>query len=292
MAQLDAMKVFAAVASAGGFRPAAQRMGLSSSTVSDLVRRLEDDLGVRLFHRNTRGVSPTDAGRTLLAGVKPAFELIDRTVEGLRGLPNQPTGRLRLTAPEIVTRYILPDLLVRFLSTYPGIEVDLATTNAVVDIVDAGFDAAIRYEERVARDMIAVPIGPPTQRYVAAASPAYLKRHGTPTEPTQLSGHRLIGHRLPSGAVVTWEFARGGRLKQVTPAGTLTTPSIDLRVAAATAGVGLIYTFEEVLRPSIHRGDLIVVMEDWSVSFAGPVLCYHSDRHIPTPLEAFLAFLR
>jgi len=285
---LDDMKLFAAVVEAGGFRPAAQRLGLPASSVSDVVRRLEERLGLRLLNRSTRSVMPTEAGRRLLAGLGPAFDLIDQAVSDLHDDAQRPVGLLRLTAPGIVARYVLPRILPDFLSAYPDVQVEVA----VDDVIDGGFDAAIRYEERVAVDMVAIPIGPRVQHLVAAAAPVYLARHGRPDHPKALVGHRLIGHRLSSGAMVVWEFGRGRRTVRVTPSGPLITASIELRVAAAVAGAGLIYTFEDVLRPQLEVGALVPVLEPWWQSFPGPLLCYHGDRHLPGPLKAFAAHVR
>jgi DNA-binding transcriptional LysR family regulator len=289
---LDDMKLFAAVVESGGFRPAAQRLGLPASTVSDVVRRLEERLGQRLLNRSTRSVMPTEAGRRLLAGLKPAFDLIDEAISGLRDDAERPVGPLRLTAPGIVARYVLPRILPDFLNACPDVQVEVVVDEQVVDLVEGGFDAAIRFEERVAADMVATPIGPRLQRLVAAAAPAYLARHGRPEHPKELSRHRLIGHRLPTGALVVWEFEQGRRSVRVTPSGPLITGSIELRVAAAAAGAGMIYTFEDVLRPQLDAGVLVPVLEGWWQSFPGPLLCYHGDRHLPRPLQAFVAHIQ
>ena len=289
---LDDLKVFAAVAQARGFRPAAQRLGLPASTVSDVVRRLEERLGLPLLNRSTRSVMPTEAGRRLLAGLAPALELIEEAVQGLRDNQALPAGSLRLTAPGVVARYVLPRIVPAFLNACPGVQLEVSVSEEVVDLVQGGFDAAIRYEERVAADMVAVSIGPRRQRMVAAAAPAYLLHHGLPNHPEDLSRHRLIGHRLPTGAMVAWEFEQGRRTVRVTPSGPLTTSSIELRVAAAVAGAGLIYTFEEVLEPSLAMGTLTPVLEGWWQSFPGPFLCHHGDRRTPGPLRAFLAHLQ
>ena len=286
------MKIFVAVAEAGGFRPAAQQLGMPASSVSDIVRRLEARLGVRLLNRSTRSVMPTDAGRRLLARLKPAFDVIREAVNDLGHGARLPAGTLRLTVPEIVARYVLPGLLPNFLLAYPGVQVDVMVDNGVVDIVDGGFDAAIRYEERVAKDMVAVPVGPRLQRFVAAAAPSYLARHGHPAHPKELAGHRLIGHRLPGGAMVVWEFGRGRQTVRITPSSPLITSSIDLRVAAAVAGAGVIYTFEDVLREQIGAGGLAPVLESWWLAFTGPLLCYHKARHMPAPLRAFVDHIK
>ena len=289
---LDDMKLFAAVVEAGGFRPAAKRLGLPASTVSDVVRRLEERFGLRLLNRSTRSVRPTDAGRRLLVGLIPAFGLIDQAVSSLQDDAERPVGPLRLTVPGIVARYVLPRILPDFMKACPDVLVEVVVDEDVVDVIDGGFDAAIRYEERVAVDMVATPIGPRLQRFIAAAAPSYFSLHGRPDHPKDLSRHRLIGHRLRSGAMVVWEFGRGRRAVRITPSGPLITASIDLRVAAAVAGAGLIYTFEDVLGPQLETGALVPVLEAWWQSFPGPFLCYHGDRHVPGPLLAFLAHIR
>ena len=289
---LDDMKVFAAVVEAHGFRPAGQRLGLPASTVSDIVRRLEESVGLRLLNRSTRGVMPTEAGRRLLLGLKPAFQLIDQTLSRLHEDAARPAGRLRLTVAGIVARYVLPQILPSFLNSYPDVQVEVVVDNQVVDIIDAGFDAAIRFEERVAADMVAVPIGPRRQSFAAAAASSYLARYGRPEHPKDLSRHRLIGHRLDNGTMVVWEFVRGRRTVRITPNGPLITPSIELRLAAATVGVGVIYTFDDVLRPQLEVGALVPVLEPWWQSFPGPFLCYYGNRRVPSPLKAFIAHIQ
>jgi len=289
---LDDMKLFAAVVEAGGFRPAAKHVGLPASTISDVVRRLEERLGLRLLNRSTRSVMPTEAGRHLLAGLTPAFALIDQTVSGLHDDAERPVGPLRLTAPGIVARYVLPKILPDFLIACPDVRVEVSVDEDVVDMIDGGFDAAIRYEERIAADMVATPIGPRTQRLAAAAAPRYFARHGRPDHPKDLSVHRLIGHRLSSGAMVVWEFGKSRRTVRVTPSGPLITSSIELRVAAAASGAGLIYTFEDVLVPHLEAGVLVPVLEPWWHSFSGPFLCYHGDRRVPGPLKAFISHVQ
>ncbi|HEY2660489.1 MAG TPA: LysR family transcriptional regulator [Caulobacteraceae bacterium] len=286
------MKLFAAVVESGGFRPAAKHLGLPASTVSDVVRRLEERLGLRLLNRSTRSVMPTDAGRRLIAGLRPAFDLIDQTLSGLHEDAERPVGPLRLTAPGIVARYVLPRILPDFLNACPDVQVEVAVDDEVVDLIEGGFDAAIRFEERVAIDMVAIPIGPRVQRFVAAAAPAYLALHGRPDHPKDLPRHRLIGHRLSTGAMVVWEFGQGRRTVRITPSGPLITSSIELRVTASVAGAGLIYTFEDVLRPQLEAGDLVPVLEAWWQSFPGPFLCYHGDRHLPGPLRALIAHIQ
>ena len=284
--------MFVAVVEAGGFRLAAQRLGLPASTVSDLVRRLEERLGARLLNRSTRSVMPTEVGRRLYTDLRPAFDKIDQAVRSLLDDGRSPKGTLRLSVAGIAARYILPAILPDFLNACPDVRVEVVVDEHVVDIIEGGFDAAIRYEERVAGDMTTLPIGPPIQRFVAAASPRYLDERGVPQHPKELSAHRLIGHRLPSGAIFVWEFGQGRQALRVTPEASLITSSIELRIASAIAGVGVIYTFEEVLRPHLSDRLLLPLLQPWWQSFPGPLICYHGDRQVPAPLSAFLAHVR
>lgn len=288
---LGDVALFAAVVEAGGFRGAAQQRGLSASSLSDSIRRLERDLGVRLLNRTTRSVTPTEAGTRLLTRLRPALAEIDAAVNDLDD-GDRPLGTLRLNVPVPTARFVLPELIPEFLARHPGISVEVTMDNTFVDILAAGYDAGVRYEERLDRDMIAVPIGPRRQRFVAAAAPAYLHAHGVPAHPRDLLGHRLIGHRFESGKVGVWEFERDGAIVRVSPQGPLVSSSHDLEVGAAVRGVGVIYTFEEHLRPALDRGDLQPVLEDWWQRFDGPYLYYHDRRLVPAPLRAFVDFLK
>ena len=288
---LGDVALFAAVVEAGGFRVAAQQRGLSASSLSDSIRRLERDLGVRLLHRTTRSVTPTEAGARLLTRLRPALAEIDAAVNDLDD-GARPLGTLRLNVPVPTARFVLPQLIPAFLARHPGINVEVTMDNTFVDILAAGYDAGVRYGEDLARDMIAVPIGPRRQRFVAAAAPAYLDAHGVPTHPRDLLAHRLIGHRFESGKVGVWEFERDGVTVRVPPQGPLLSSSHDLEVGAAVQGVGVIYTFEEHLRPALDRGELQPVLADWWQRFDGPFLYYHDRRLVPAPLRAFVEFLK
>lgn len=284
--------LFAAVVEAGGFRVAAQKRGMSASSISDCVRRLESDLGVRLLNRTTRSVFPTEVGARLLERLRPALDEIDAAFSDLDDDALCPVGTLRLNVPVPVARFVLPGLIPAFLQRYPGVSVEVAMDNTFIDVIAAGYDAGVRYEESVAKDMIAVPIGPRRQRFVAAASAAYLHEHGTPLHPRDLLNHRLIGHRFESGKLGVWEFEKDGATVRVPPQGPLITSSTDLKMSAAVEGVGIIYTFEDYLRPLIDQGALLPVLEDWWQAFDGPFLYYNDRRHVPSPLRAFVDFLK
>lgn len=289
---LSDVALFAAVVDAGGFRNAAHKRGMSASSLSDRIRRLEGDLGVRLLNRTTRSVTPTETGERLLRRLGPALAEINAAFGELEDGAQGPVGNLRLNVPVPVARFVLPALMPGFLLQYPGVNVEVAMDNTHIDILAAGYDAGVRYEESLAKDMIAVPIGPRRQRFVAAASPGYLKQHGSPKHPKDLLAHRLIGHRFESGKLAVWELAKKGRVVRIPPHGPLLSSSHDLEVGAALGGVGIIYTFEEYLRPHLDQGRLQPVLQEWWDSFDGPYLYYHDRRQVPAPLRAFVEFLR
>ena len=297
MPELDLadLAAFAAVAQQRSFRGAAALRGVSASTLSEAVRRLEARLGVRLLNRTTRSVTPTEAGARLLERLLPALGEVSAAldaVNGFRDSPRQPTGTLRLNVPIIVARMVLPPIVEGFLKAHPGITLEVTAEDSFIDVLAAGFDAGIRYDERLEQDMIAVPIGPRRQRFAAAAAPAYLAAHGRPAHPEDLLGHACLRHRFPSGVIPPWEFERGGEIVRISPKGPLIATTPELEVSAAVAGLGVIYSFEEFLAPALRSGGLVPVLEDWWQSFSGPFLYYASRRHMPAPLRAFVDYIK
>ena len=289
LADLDA---FTAVARHRSFRGAATVRGTSASTLSEAVRRLETRLGVRLLNRTTRSVTPTEAGARLLERLVPALSEVAAAVDAVNGFRDSLTGTLRLNVPTAVARLILPAIVEGFLKANPGITIEITTEDSFIDVLAAGFDAGIRYDERLEQDMIAVPIGPRIQRYAAAAAPAYLAAHGRPDHPKDLLGHACIRHRFASGVTIAWEFERNGEIVRITPPGPLVATTIDLEISAAVAGLGVIKCFEGYLAPALASGALVPVLEDWWQSFSGPFLYYAGRRHIPAPLRAFIDFIK
>lgn len=289
---LTDVTLFAAVVEAGGFRAAAQKRGMSASSLSDCVRRLEGDVGVRLLNRTTRSVTPTAAGERLLERLRPALQEIESAFNDLDDGVHGPVGTLKLNVPVPVARHLLPGLLARFLKRHPGINVEVMMDNTFIDVVAAGFDAGVRYEESLAKDMIAVPLGPRRQRFVAGAAPEYLAARGTPRHPSELEDHDLLGHRFETGKVGVFEFEKDGRTFRIAPRAQLLTSSHDLRISAAIAGLGIIYLFEDFLREPLADGRLVPILEDWWQGFDGPYLYYHGRRHTPSPLRAFVNFLK
>jgi DNA-binding transcriptional LysR family regulator len=293
--EIGDVSAFLAVARAGGFREAARTCELSSSALSDAVRRLETELGVRLFNRTTRSVVPTEAGRGLMQRLGPAFGEIDAALEFARGFRDRLAGTLKLNVPVSAVRLVLPRIVPPFLAAYPDIKLEIATDESFVDIIAAGFDAGIRYEERLELDMIAVPIGPRVQRFATAASPAYLAARGRPQHPRDLLAHACIHGRFASGAVIEWEFERAGEVVKIDPPGPLMVEAgggTELGVEAAIAGTGVIKLFEDWLKPHFDSGALEPVLEPWWQSFSGPFLYYPGRRLVPAPLRAFIDFAK
>lgn len=286
------LSAFAAVARARSFRNAARTRGVSASSLSEALRRLEARLGVRLLNRTTRSVTPTEAGQRLLERLSPALSEVAAAVDAVNSFRDSPTGVLRLNVPGAVARLVLPPIVGPFLSAHPGISLEIVTDDSFIDVLAAGFDAGIRYDERLERDMIAVPIGPRAQRFAAAASPAYLAAHGIPAHPRDLLNHACIRHRFTSGVMLPWEFERAGEVVKISPTGPLVANSIELEIAAAIQGLGVIATFEGFLAPAVEKGRLRPVLEEWSQSFSGPFLYYPSRRHMPAPLRAFVDFIK
>ena len=292
---LNDLSAFAAVAQAGGFREAARLGRVSASSLSEAVRRLEARLGVRLLNRTTRSVAPTEAGARLLERLTPALGEVEAALDVVNSFRDRPVGTLRLNVPGAAAHLVLPSIVAPFLKAYPDIRLEVIVEDSFVDVLAAGCDAGIRYDERLEQDMIAVPIGPRVQRFATAASPEYLRARGRPMHPRDLLGHACLRGQFASGAMPPWEFERDGDVVRVDPTGPLVvrlSGAADLAVSAAVAGLGIVYHFEEWLRPHLDSGALEPVLVPWWQSFPGPFLYYPGRRHLPAPLRAFVDFIK
>lgn len=292
---LGELSAFVSVARAGGFREAARATDGSASGLSEAVRRLETRLGVRLLNRTTRSVTLTEAGSSLLARLDPALHEIDAALDVINGFRDKPTGVLRLNVPMSAARLVLPSIVPRFLAKYPEIRLEVVADESFIDVLAAGCDAGIRYGERLEQDMIAVPIGPRIQRMAAAASTAYLDRHGRPGHPRELPPGACIRSRFASGAMVRWVFERGEEAITIEPNGQLLVQiggALDLAIDAAVQGLGVVYLFEDWLAPYIAQGVLEPVLQPWWPQFSGPFLYYPGRKLVPAPLRAFVDFIR
>src|ERR1700730_16556055 len=292
---LGDLNAFLAVARAKGFRDGARATGNSASGLSESVRRLETQIGVRLLNRTTRSVVPTEAGQRLLERLGPALNEVQAALDVVNGFRDRPAGTLRLNVPVSAARLTLPAIVPSFLAAYPEIRLEVIADDSFVDVLAAGCDAGIRYDERLEQDMIAVPIGPRVQRFATAASPAYLDRRGRPQHPRDLLGHACLRGRFKSGAMAPWEFERDGEIVKVEPSGPLLVQvgaATDLVVEAAITGTRVIYLFEDWLRPHLYSGSLEPVLEPWRQPFSGPFLYYPGRRLLPAPLRAFVDFIK
>jgi DNA-binding transcriptional LysR family regulator len=292
---LTDLTAFVAVVRSRGFREASRATGSSASSLSEAVRRLETRLGVRLLNRSTRSVAPTEAGARLFERLALALTEVEASLDVVNSFRDRPAGTLKLNVPVSVARLVLPRIVPAFLAAYPDICLDVIAEDSFVDMLAAGCDAGIRYDERLERDMVALPIGPRTQRFATAASPAYLDAHGRPDHPRELLHHACLRGRFASGAMTLWEFEREGTVVKIEPNGPLIVRvggATDLAVDAAVDGSGVIHLFEDWLRPHLDSGALEPVLELWWQRFSGPFLYYPSRRHVPAPLRAFIDFTR
>jgi DNA-binding transcriptional LysR family regulator len=292
---LTALNAFLAVARAKGFREGARASGSSASGLSEAVTRLETQLGIRLLHRTTRSVVPTEAGLRLLERLEPALHEVQAALDVVNGFRNRPVGTLRLNVPVSAARLVLPSIVPPFLAAYPDIRLEVIADDSFVDVLAAGCDAGVRYDERLEQDMIAVPIGPRVQRFATAASPRYLDQHGRPHHPRDLLQHACLRGRFTSGAMTPWEYECAGEIVRVDPSGPLVLQvgaATDLMVDAAVAGTGMVYLFEDWLRPHLDSGALEPVLEPWWQPFSGPFLYYPGRRFVPAPLRAFVDFIK
>jgi DNA-binding transcriptional LysR family regulator len=290
--QLDDLLAFLAVAREGSFTKAAAKLGVSQSALSHTMRKLETRLGVRLLSRTTRSVAPTEAGERLLHSLGPRFDEIDAELAAVSELRERPAGSIRITATEYALDTILWPRLVKFLRQYPDIKVEVFIDNGLTDIVAQRFDAGVRAGEQVAKDMIAVRIGP-DMRMAVVGAPSYLKNHPAPEKPQDLIGHSCINLRLLThGGLYAWEFEKAGRELKVRVEGQLTFNGTFQMLNAALAGFGLAYVPEDLAQQHIARGRLKRVLADWCPPYSGYYLYYPSRRQSSAAFTLLVDALR
>jgi DNA-binding transcriptional LysR family regulator len=274
----DQIAIFAVVAQERSFTRAAAKLNMSQPALSRSMRQLEERLGVRLLARTTRSVSPTEAGEQLLRVVAPRFEEIDSELAQLSEFRDKPAGKLRITAGEHSANTVLQPVLAKLLPEHPDLHIEIIVDYGFTDIVAEGFDAGVRLGEQVAKDMIAVRIGPDL-RMAVVASPDYFTRYPKPKLPRDLTQHNCINMRLPTyGGVYVWEFEKKGQEVNVRVEGQLVFNTLGLRLDAALQGLGLAYMLEDVVQPYIDDGRLVRVLADWCEPFSGYHLYYPSRR--------------
>jgi DNA-binding transcriptional LysR family regulator len=290
--ELADLTAFIAVADNLSFRAAAVRLGVTPSALSHTVRQLEERLGVRLLHRTTRSVAPTDAGRRLLERLRPAIDQIAGALDDLNGERARPFGRLRIYATHLAAAAVIAPVWARFLSVCPDVHLELVLDDAATDIVARGFDAGIGPTDRVAADMIAVRVMAPMKVAVVGA-PGYFARRPPPRTPDDLDGHECIQFRRGSdGSTVGWAFKRDGRSRRIPITGRLMVNDPRICVRAAVDGLGIAYTLEALAEPFLRSGQLVRVLEDWSPCFEGMFLYYPGHRQVPAALRALIDMIR
>jgi DNA-binding transcriptional LysR family regulator len=286
-ADLNDLQAFRAVAQERSFTRAAAQFGVSPSALSQTLRGLEARLGLPLLTRTTRSVAPTEAGERLLGGLGPAFDQIDSALAALGEFREKPSGTIRITAGEHPVETILMPALERLLPDYPDIKVEVDVDNTLTDLVAGRYDAGIRFGEQVAKDMVAVRIGP-DMRMAVVGAPAYFARRPRPKAPQDLTEHACINMRLPThGSLYAWELEKGRRELKVHVEGPLVFNYAPLLLRAALAGLGLACVFEDQVQEHIAEGRLVRVLADWCPPFPGYHL-YYPGRRQPTPAFALL----
>jgi DNA-binding transcriptional LysR family regulator len=289
---LDDLLAFVAVARERSFTKAAAKLGVSQSALSHTMRELEARLGVRLLTRTTRSVSTTEPGERLLRSLHPRFEEIEAEIAAVSELREKPAGTIRITATENATEKILVPKLAPLLQEYPDIKLEIIIDYGLTDIVAQGYDAGVRSGEQVAKDMIAVRIGP-DMRMAVVGAPSYFKRRTPPKAPQDLVGHNCINLRLPShGGVYVWEFEKAGRELRVRVEGQFTCNATSQMLNAALAGSGLAYLPETLAEPHLAKGRLRRVLEDWCLPYSGYHLFYASRRQASAAFALVVEALR
>ena len=290
--QFSELSVFVAVAEEASFTKAAKRLGLSNATLSQAVRALEERLGTRLLNRTTRSVALTDAGERLLTQLRPLLDGFDAAIESVNAFRDRPIGHLRLTMSPPIAKFILGPVLARFLKQYPEITMEISVGTQFADIVAGRFDAGFTRSDFVPRDMVAVRISEDI-RYVVVASPGYLRQHGQPRVPTDLQGHNCIRFRLSDGTFLPWRFHGDDKEFEVHVTGSLDVNDPDLAIDAALGDIGVTYTMEEYVAPSIDDGRLVRVLEKDMMPHAGAFfMFYPSRRQNPAALRALIEFMQ
>src|SRR5713101_4227146 len=284
---LNDLLAFLAVAKARSFTRAAAKLGVSQSALSHTIRGLEERLGLRLLTRTTRSVAPTEAGERLLRTVGPRFDEIDAELAALSELREKPAGTIRITTGEHAAEAILWPALAKLLPHYPDVKVELMIDYGLTDIVAERYDAGVRLGEQVAKDMIAVRIGP-DMRMAVVGAPSYFRKQSEPKKPQELIGHNCINLRLSTrGGLYAWEFENGERELKVRVDGQLVFNGTTQMLNAALAGFGVAYVPEDLAQPHLAKGRLKRVLEDWCPPFSGYHLYYPSRRQ-PTPAFSLL----
>jgi len=289
--ELAELSTFSAVARLKSFRRAADERGVSASAVSHAVLNLETRIGIRLLNRTTRSVSLTEAGDLLYSRLGPAFDEISSALDTLNQFRETPFGKVKLNVPNSIATFVIGHVIGPLLTKYPNLELEIGATDKLVDIVHEGYDAGIRFGERVAEGMIAVRIKPEL-RLVVVGSPTYLSRHGKPLKPADLQDHLCIQNMFPSGIRYPWEFRKDGTVVTFEPKGPLSLDDQELMTQAALDSIALAYVWENRVERFLASGELVSVLDDWCEPEDPLYLYYPTRRHLSAGFRAVIEEIR
>jgi DNA-binding transcriptional LysR family regulator len=286
------LRAFVAVAELGSFSKAAERLALSPSSLSQIIRSFEERLGVRLFHRTTRSVALTDAGERLLQRVRPALAELEAALTDVGHYRDRPAGLVRVRCLRLAYSAYVEPILPAFHKAYPDVTLDILVDDAIVDLVAAGFDVGFTLVEVMEKDMVGVRLGG-DMRQIAVASPDYIARHGSPRTPRDLHDHKCLRWRWPGRTTpYNWEFFKGGGWFEVEVDGPLILSEQRMTIDAAVSGIGIAFWVESELRPYIDAGRLVPLLEEWSAPFPGIYISYPQQRQMAPALRAFIDFVK
>lgn len=285
------LEAFLAVARLRNFRRAAEQRGVSPSALSQTIRNLEERLGVRLLNRTTRSVAPTHAGEQLIQQTSSAMSDIEEALRTVHASSDQPAGQIRINAPAPAVEFMLMPFVTEFLEKYPEVSLEFTAADSKDDVVGDGFDAGVRYGEDIARDMIAMPLGPALD-YAVVGAPSYFEEYGIPKTPKALSEHNCIRQRFSGGKIFAWPFSKGQKQFQFVPEGRLTLNNAHFIARAAREGNGLARVPTTHVAQDIETGALRRILQSWAPKLPGWHLYYPSRRHTSPAFRAFLNLIK
>jgi DNA-binding transcriptional LysR family regulator len=285
------LSYFLEIAKHRNFRRAGLELGLSASALSHSLRDLEEHLGVRLFNRTSRSVTLTAAGEALQAAIQSPFNDIGLALDVVNRFRDAPIGRVRLSVPNDAADHLVAPVLPTFVERYPDVELDVSVSNRMIDVIEGGYDAGVRYGGTVPEDMIAQRLSADI-RWIVVAAPSYVERFGAPAHPNDLASHRCIRIRIGDDSIYRWEFEKGDEQHAIAAPGSLVVDDGRLGVAVALQGAGLMYVADTMVREELADGRLVTVLEDWSPVGGGYHIYYSSRRQVPAALRLFIELVR
>ncbi|MFS2223043.1 LysR family transcriptional regulator [Pantoea sp. B65] len=290
-ATLQELEIFAAIARHLSFRKAAEERNVTPSTLSHAMTQLEQRIGLRLLQRTTRSVALTEAGQAFLLRIQPAINDLTDAVDDLNSWRAEPRGTLKLNMPRAAEALYFSDLLLPFKQAYPDITLEIASNDGFVNIVEQGFDAGVRYGNEIAQDMIAIPFGP-ALHLIAVASPDFIAAYGRPAQPEDLLHFPCIQRRFASGKLYKWEFVRQQQQLEIAVRGDLILDNDHTMIAAACAAAGIAFLHRESVRQALATGQLVALLEEFSIEMGGLSLYYPGRKYLATPLRHFISWLQ